>query len=117
MPQFGASLTNNSRIIIYDRNMFMVQATDYETKQSFLNWHFSKSFAFISVGTTESTCTSIKLKSDLVEFDDVFGRGFDFAVGMVGLTLEVDRRGVLNDTLNVHLVSSVYNILSWSSTL
>ncbi len=27
MPQFGASLADDFRIIIYDRNMFMVQAT------------------------------------------------------------------------------------------
>jgi hypothetical protein len=27
MPQFGASLTDDSRIVIYDRNMFIVQAT------------------------------------------------------------------------------------------
>jgi len=28
-PQFGASLTDDSRVIIYDRNMFIVQATAY----------------------------------------------------------------------------------------
>jgi hypothetical protein len=28
MPQFGASLADNSRVIIYDRNMFIVQATE-----------------------------------------------------------------------------------------
>ncbi len=27
MSQFGASLTDNSRVIIYDRNMFIIQAT------------------------------------------------------------------------------------------
>ncbi len=27
-PQFGASLTDNSRVLIYDLNMFIVQATD-----------------------------------------------------------------------------------------
>jgi hypothetical protein len=29
MPQFGASLADDSRVVIYDRNMFIVQATDY----------------------------------------------------------------------------------------
>jgi hypothetical protein len=28
MPQFGASLTDHSRVTIYDCNMFIVQATD-----------------------------------------------------------------------------------------
>ncbi len=28
MPQFGASLTDDSRIVIYDRNMFIVQSTE-----------------------------------------------------------------------------------------
>ncbi len=28
MPQFGASLTDNSRVFIYDRDMFIIQATD-----------------------------------------------------------------------------------------
>ena len=28
MPQFGASLTDDSRVIIYDRNMFIKQATE-----------------------------------------------------------------------------------------
>jgi hypothetical protein len=28
MPQFGASLTDASRAIIYDRDMFKIQATD-----------------------------------------------------------------------------------------
>ncbi len=28
MPQFGASLTDDSRVVIYDRNMFIIQATD-----------------------------------------------------------------------------------------
>jgi hypothetical protein len=27
MPQFGASLADDSRDVIYDRNMFIVQAT------------------------------------------------------------------------------------------
>jgi len=27
MPQFGVSLTDNYRVIIYDRNMFIKQAT------------------------------------------------------------------------------------------
>ncbi len=27
MPQFGASLTYDSRVVIYDRNMFIIQAT------------------------------------------------------------------------------------------
>ncbi len=26
-PQFGASLTDDSRVIIYDHNLFMIQAT------------------------------------------------------------------------------------------
>jgi hypothetical protein len=26
-PKFGASLADNSRVVIYDRNMFIVQAT------------------------------------------------------------------------------------------
>jgi hypothetical protein len=30
MPQFGASLADDSRVIIYDRNMFIVQATDFD---------------------------------------------------------------------------------------
>ncbi len=29
MPQFGASLADDSRVVIYDRNMCIVQATDY----------------------------------------------------------------------------------------
>jgi hypothetical protein len=29
MPQFGASLTDDSRIVIYDRNMFIVQTTGH----------------------------------------------------------------------------------------
>jgi hypothetical protein len=29
MPQFGGSLADNSRVIIYDRNMFIVQATGF----------------------------------------------------------------------------------------
>jgi hypothetical protein len=28
-PQFGASLADNSRVVGYDRNMFIVQATVY----------------------------------------------------------------------------------------
>jgi hypothetical protein len=28
MSQFGASLTDDARVIIYDRNMFIIQATD-----------------------------------------------------------------------------------------
>jgi hypothetical protein len=28
-PQFGASLADFSRVIIYDHNIFIVQATDY----------------------------------------------------------------------------------------
>ncbi len=27
MPQFGASLTDDSRVVTYDRNMFTIQAT------------------------------------------------------------------------------------------
>jgi hypothetical protein len=27
MPQFGASLADDSGVVIYDRNMFIVQAT------------------------------------------------------------------------------------------
>ncbi len=27
MPQFGTSITDDARVIIYDRNMFIVQAT------------------------------------------------------------------------------------------
>jgi hypothetical protein len=29
-PQFGASLTDEASNVIYDRNMLMIQATDYE---------------------------------------------------------------------------------------
>jgi hypothetical protein len=29
MPQFGASLTGDTRIIIYDRNMFIILVTAY----------------------------------------------------------------------------------------
>jgi hypothetical protein len=28
-PQFGASLSDDTRVIIYDRNMFIIQATDF----------------------------------------------------------------------------------------
>ncbi len=31
MPQIGASLTDDARVIIYDRNMFIIQATDCDT--------------------------------------------------------------------------------------
>ncbi len=31
MPQFGTSLTGNSRVIIYDPNMFKIQDTGYES--------------------------------------------------------------------------------------
>ncbi len=29
MPQFGASLTDNARVIIYDHNMFIIQGTGH----------------------------------------------------------------------------------------
>ena len=29
MPQFGASLTDNARVTIYDRNMFIIQTTGF----------------------------------------------------------------------------------------
>ena len=29
MPQFGASLADDSRVVIYDYNMFIVQATGF----------------------------------------------------------------------------------------
>jgi hypothetical protein len=32
MSQFGVSLPDNARVIIYDRNMFILQATAYYTK-------------------------------------------------------------------------------------
>jgi len=32
MPQFGVLLTDDSRIVIYDRNMFIVQATGLVAK-------------------------------------------------------------------------------------
>jgi len=35
MPQFGASLIDDSRIVIYDGNMFIVQATAFLTKNIF----------------------------------------------------------------------------------
>ncbi len=28
MPQFGASLTDNARVVIYNCNMFIIQAAD-----------------------------------------------------------------------------------------
>jgi hypothetical protein len=28
MPQFGASLTDDARVVIYDRSMFIIEATD-----------------------------------------------------------------------------------------
>ncbi len=28
-PQFGAYLTDNSGVVLYDRNMFMIQATGF----------------------------------------------------------------------------------------
>jgi len=28
MPQFGASLTDDSRVVIYDGNMFIIEATE-----------------------------------------------------------------------------------------
>ncbi len=30
MPQFGASRTDDSRAVIYDRNVFILQAPDYD---------------------------------------------------------------------------------------
>ncbi len=31
MPQFGASLTDDARVVIYDRNMFIIQATGHSS--------------------------------------------------------------------------------------
>ncbi len=31
MPRFGASLTEDVKVVIYDRNMFIIQATDCDT--------------------------------------------------------------------------------------
>jgi hypothetical protein len=31
MPHFGASLTKDVKVVIYDRNMFIIQATDCDT--------------------------------------------------------------------------------------
>jgi len=33
LPQFGAPLTDGSRVIIYNRNVFILQATDVATRQ------------------------------------------------------------------------------------
>ncbi len=41
-PQFGASLADNSRVVIYDRNMFILQATGHTEEKalkSFLPCH------------------------------------------------------------------------------
>jgi hypothetical protein len=41
MPQFGASLTDNSRVVIYDRNVFIIQASGANVKKhfySFMSW-------------------------------------------------------------------------------
>ncbi len=37
MPQFGASLPEDSRVIIYDRNEFIVQATGPKVIKLFLS--------------------------------------------------------------------------------
>jgi hypothetical protein len=34
MPQFGALLAGNSRVVIYDRNVFIVQATEWKLHKS-----------------------------------------------------------------------------------
>ncbi len=31
-PQIGASLTDDSRVVIYDRNMFIIQAADLKSE-------------------------------------------------------------------------------------
>jgi hypothetical protein len=46
-PQFGASLADNSRVIIYNRNMFIVQATDVFKYKVILV--FQQLFAFFKV--------------------------------------------------------------------
>ncbi len=33
-PQFGASLTDDYRVVIYDRNMFIIQAADLKSSES-----------------------------------------------------------------------------------
>jgi hypothetical protein len=43
-PQFGASLADNSRVIIYDRNMFIVQATESMKKNLNIFEKFLKTF-------------------------------------------------------------------------
>ena len=37
MPQFGASLADDSRVAIYNRNMFIVQATAFTSFWALLN--------------------------------------------------------------------------------
>jgi hypothetical protein len=37
MPQFGVSLTDDARVIIYNRNVFMIQATENLYMMSMLN--------------------------------------------------------------------------------
>jgi hypothetical protein len=44
MPQFGASLADDSRVIIYDRNMFIVQATDHLNQKMQQDPNFTKPF-------------------------------------------------------------------------
>jgi hypothetical protein len=39
MPQFGASLADDSRVVIYNRNMFMVQATGRSNEIVWQLWH------------------------------------------------------------------------------
>jgi hypothetical protein len=39
MPHFGASLTDDARVVIYNRNVFIIQATEnlYNPRMSMLN--------------------------------------------------------------------------------
>ncbi len=47
MPQFGASLTDNARSVIYDHNEFIIQATGYQ-------WQRKLSFITLAPGREEN---------------------------------------------------------------
>jgi hypothetical protein len=41
--QFGASPTDDSRVVIYDRNMFIIQATGVNVKKLYFFIHYGVS--------------------------------------------------------------------------
>jgi hypothetical protein len=48
MPQLGASLADNSRGIIYDRNMFIVQATEHSSSNYIGVWSVENKLIMLS---------------------------------------------------------------------